>query len=62
MNRIWIVEMRHFTEEHHRPWRWYATVGVALSRAEGRHETADWQTRNPDDKFRLVSYTPEKRA
>ena len=58
MNRLWVVEMRHSTEKHHRPWRWHSTVGVSLSRKEGQRELQTWCKQNPCDSFRLVMYCP----
>ena len=46
---LWVVEMREGEV-------WSPTVGVAISRADGRRELADWKYNNPSDKFRLVKY------
>jgi hypothetical protein len=48
---IWVVEMWCRA-----PRRWLPTVGVGLSRTDGRDALADWQRQNPDDKFRLRQY------
>lgn len=47
---VWLVEMRHPDG------RWSATVGVRLTKHEGRAELRDWRRRNPTDRFRLVRY------
>ena len=49
---VWIVEMF---------WRsWGATVGVALTREDGREVLRDWQRRNPTDRFRLRAYAAHR--
>lgn len=53
---LWVVEMRGtypFTQ-------WRATVGVRLTRGEGRNEQRIWQRRNPTDQFRLRRYVAER--
>ena len=47
---IWLVEASY----DHGPW--HSTVGVALTRSEGREVLRDWHARNPDDRFRLRRY------
>lgn len=48
---LWVVEMRHEGKG-----KWYTTVGVQLNRNDARRILKDWQTRNPNDKFRLQLY------
>ena len=48
---IWVVEM--FDEIRA---RWEPTVGVALSRRDGRDELNNWRVRNRFDKFMLARY------
>lgn len=48
---VWIVEMRGENG------RWDSTVGVMLTRDEGRYELQRWRLHNPDDKFRLMKYS-----
>lgn len=55
MNSLWVVEIKF-----HGKSRWEPTVGVKLSRAEGRQELAEWKRDNQPDKFRLVRYQPSK--
>lgn len=50
MSRIWVVEINVGR-------KWEPTVGVKLTRQEGRWCLADWQKRNRDDTFRLVQYS-----
>ncbi len=40
--------------------RWEPTVGVRLSRSDGRDELREWQQSNPADEFRLAPYVPRK--
>ena len=49
MNTLWVVEVQWENE-------WQTTVGVGLTRADGRRELKNWQHRNPCDQFRLVQY------
>jgi hypothetical protein len=50
--RLWVVEMLCLG-------RWEPTVGVRMSREDGREELAQWRRDNPLDHFRLVSYRLE---
>ena len=55
MKHIWVVEVdfqngRGYT----------ATVGVALTRAEGKKELHEWKFMLPNDLMRLVKYIPSK--
>lgn len=52
--KIWVVEM-WFDAAH----RWEPTVGVGLTRKEGRRALAWWRIRNTVDKFRLRPYGPK---
>ena len=38
--------------------RFAPTVGIGLSREDGRKKLAEWQANNPDTAFRLVHYVP----
>lgn len=38
---------------------WHPTLGVALTRQDGRAELAGWKQHNPDDQFRLTKYVRE---
>lgn len=49
---IWVVEMLC-------DGKWEPTVGVALSRVQGRVERLRWMDDNPHDEFRLRRYVPE---
>mgnify|MGYP001577691818 CR=1 FL=1 len=49
---IWVVEM--FVNGG-----WGATVGIGLTRIDARKHMKSWQSRNPDDRFRLVRYIPQ---
>jgi hypothetical protein len=41
--------------------RWEPTVGAYLSRSSARRQMEDeWRYNNPNDKFRVVKYVPEK--
>ncbi len=53
MKTVWVVQM--WNEDTN---NWDPTIGVGLSRADGRDEKAQWQGHNPDDKFRLRPYVP----
>ena len=55
MKRVWIVEMWDEGRQ-----RWDPTVGCRLSRCAARTERALWRGNNPDDKFRVRAYVPEK--
>jgi hypothetical protein len=46
---VWIVEMK--CDE-----LWEPTVGIGLTREDGRKALVSWQLHNPDDKFRLRQY------
>lgn len=46
---LWVVEMLCGD-------KWHPTVGVRLTREDGRDELTCWRRRNADDKFRLVKY------
>lgn len=46
---LWVVEM-------HTGRRWEPTVGVSLTREDGRRELMAWRSDNPTDKFRLTRY------
>ena len=50
-NYIWVVEMQDDVSLKFKP-----TVGVGLTRKDGRDEKWKWETANPDDKFRLKKY------
>ena len=50
-NYIWVVEMQNDISLKFEP-----TVGVGLTRKDGRDEKRKWKTANPDDKFRLKKY------
>ena len=50
-DRIWVIEM-----QYDRRGLWHATVGVQLTRGDARRVKADWQERNPNDRFRLRRY------
>lgn len=47
---VWIIEASYDRGP------WYPTVGMALTLAQARRERHHWQTRNPDDRFRVVEY------
>ena len=48
---IWVVEV--FDEIS---FSWKTTVGIGLSRSEGRLTLCEWEKRNPHDDFRLKQY------
>ena len=48
---IWVVELWNVNRG-----RWEPTVGLGLSREDGRREIAEWREMNPEDRFRLVKY------
>jgi hypothetical protein len=48
---LWVVELLEYGV-------WHTTVGVRLSRQDGREEIAEWRLHNPTTKFRLVKYAP----
>ena len=54
--RVWIVEMDVSNITGHN--RFEPTVGVALSREDGRKKLAEWKANNPDTDFRLAHYVP----
>lgn len=51
---IWVVEAK-WSESHYDSWG--ATVGVGLTREDGRKALKEWQQRNPSDFFRLMKYS-----
>lgn len=53
--RVWHVEMFGVRNRRGDEW-WSPTVGTALTRDIARIVLAEWQTRNPDDRFRLRAY------
>lgn len=50
---LWVVEMLCHGG-------WQPTVGIAISREDGRLALRKWKSNNPCDKFRLVKYVPAK--
>lgn len=50
---MWLVEMLDVDA-------WRPTVGIALTRSEGRVALRHWRTRNSFDVFRLVRYYRER--
>jgi hypothetical protein len=50
---LWVVEIM-FSDSKGDGWQ--PTVGVSLSRSDGRACLGDWKQRNPDDFFRLKKY------
>lgn len=52
---LWVIEMEDGGE-------FTPTVGVRLSREDGRQELKEWKYECPADKFRLVKYVPEGRG
>ena len=54
-DRVWIVEILWENLN-----KWHATVGIGLSRDDGRQKLRDWQGRNPTDRFRLTRYDRRK--
>lgn len=52
---LWVVEMDFGDDDCE---RWEPTVGVALSRADGRAKLDEWRDRNVSDNFRLTRYGP----
>lgn len=55
---LWVVEM---LSEPELGAEWEPTVGARLTREDGRLELADWQYRNPHDRFRLTKYICEEK-
>lgn len=49
--RVWIVEVK-FAEDRH----WRPTVGIGLTREDGRWALACWRLKLPDDQVRLRPY------
>lgn len=49
--KVWIVEMWHPYRE-----RWEPTVGCSLTLSDARAVRAEWQGRNPDDRFKVTAY------
>lgn len=54
--RVWIVEMDESGITGVA--RFAPTVGVALSREDGRAKLEEWRANNPGTAFRLVHYVP----
>ena len=50
-SKLWVVEIM-FEERD----KWESTVGVALTRVDGRRVLEHWRGADPSDKFRLVKY------
>lgn len=55
MTRMWVVEMDCSTTGIP---RFQPTVGVGLSREDGRAKLNEWRKRNPSTAFRLTHYVP----
>ena len=51
MSYLWVVEIKFDDSD-----KWEATIGVGLSREDGRAELKDWQKKNKGCKYRLVKY------
>ena len=49
---LWVVEIRFADDDN----GWQPTCGVALSRDDARQAMAEWQQRNPEDRFRVREY------
>ena len=54
MRWLWVVEMWNPQKK-----QWEATVGVRISRKDGREELKDWRMDNPGDRFQLSRYVIE---
>ena len=54
-NRLWVIEMN--VSEIGIP-KFQATVGVGLSREDGRKKLSEWRRNNPQTSFRLTHYVP----
>lgn len=52
--KLWVIEL--FNEQ---TLRWEPTVGVGLSRADGRVEMRQWRKNLPADRLRLRCYKKE---
>jgi len=56
MKHIWVVEVDFKNGKGYIP-----TVGVALTREEGRKELHEWKFNLPDESLRLVKYIASKK-
>ena len=54
MKHVWIVEGRFEPL-----YRWEPTVGIGLSREDGRNKLKEWSQHNPFGQFRLRKYVQE---
>lgn len=54
MKGIWVVEM--LMDAWRRPVLYEPTMGVGLTKADGKKELALWKGKNPSDRFRMVRY------
>ena len=54
--RIWVVEMCGWLSSRGAAKTWRTTVGVALTREDGRLVLKSWRLHNPNDKFRIRLY------
>jgi hypothetical protein len=50
--RVWIVEANFINSTA----GWHPTVGIGLSRMEGRQRLREWRRQNPYDRFRVRKY------
>lgn len=50
LNHLWVIEMLSEVGV------WESTLGVRLTRDDGKRELSLWRKLNPDDRFRLVKY------
>lgn len=56
MKHVWIVEMQNDVTRE-----WEPTVGCALTLDDGRFDLRWWKSKNPDDKFKLTKYVPQRK-
>ena len=68
MTRLWVVERLGLVGSQ---WRWFPTVGVALTRSQGYQELQRWRTSHswrarydlpPANTYRLVQYQRDERS
>ena len=61
MTKLWVVEM--WWEDTMRTYKpgWEPTLAIGLDRDEAMDELNEMRTKNPDDRFRIRVYKPQKR-
>lgn len=53
MQKVFVIEIWNAEKQ-----RWDSCADAAIDRQQADNKIRDWQNRNPQDKFRAMSYSP----